>query len=120
MKKTKSPLAQPDARNLPTTLELSAPAVFDLEAAGDQPGSLPRFRMLAYTGAPMRVSGWRYPVILDLAGLAIPSQARPIRFGHDPLAGVGHTDAIRVEEGQLVATGVVSRDTSAAREVVVS
>ena len=68
----------------------------------------------------MRVSGWRYPVILDLPGLAVPSQARPIRFGHDPLSGVGHTDAIRVEQGQLVATGVVSRDTPAAREVVVS
>ena len=62
----------------------------------------------------MRVGGWRYPVIIDLAGLAIPSQSRPIRFGHDPLSGVGHTDAIRVEQGQLVATGVVSRDTPAA------
>ncbi len=82
--------------------------------------ALPRFRMVAYTGSPMRVGGWRYPVIIDLAGLAIPSQSRPIRFGHDPLAGVGHTDAIRVEQGQLVATGVVSRDTAAAREVVAS
>ncbi|MFM7975393.1 MAG: hypothetical protein ACKO8U_10000, partial [Pirellula sp.] len=35
-------------------------------------------------------------------------------------SGVGHTDSIRVEAGQLVATGVVSRDTPAAREVVVS
>ena len=76
--------------------------------------------MVAYTGTPMRVSGWRYPVIIDLAGLAIPSQTRPIRFGHDPLSGVGHTDTIRVEQGQLVATGIVSRDTPAAREVVVS
>ena len=81
---------------------------------------LPRFRMLAYTGTPMRVSGWRHPVILDLAGLSIPSQSRPIRFGHDPLSGVGHTDSIRVEQGQLVAGGLVSRDTLAAREVVTS
>ncbi len=53
----------------------------------------PKFRMVAYTGGPMRVAGLaRYPVIIDLAGLAIPSQARvPIRFGHDPLSGVGHT-----------------------------
>jgi phage major head subunit gpT-like protein len=59
-------------------------------------------------------------VIIDLAGLSIPSQSRPIRFGHDPLSGVGHTDSIRVEAGLLVASGVVSRDTPAAREVVVS
>jgi hypothetical protein len=76
--------------------------------------------MVAYTGNPMRVAGWRHPVVLDLAGLAVPSQSRPIRFGHDPLAGVGHTDAVRVEDGQLVAAGVVSRDTPAAREVVTS
>ncbi len=106
----------------PRTLHLAAAASLDLAAAegSDQTRMLPRFRMLAYTGSPMRVSGWRYPVILDLAGLSIPSQARPIRFGHDPLSGVGHSDSIRIEEGQLVATGVVSRDTPAAREVVIS
>jgi len=118
--KTKSPLAPPDARSLPAPLQLTASAVFDLEAAGESSPGLPRFRMVAYTGGPMRIAGWRYPVILDLAGLDFPSQSRPIRFGHDPLSGVGHTDAIRVDQGQLVATGLVSRDTSAAREVVVS
>jgi hypothetical protein len=85
-----------------------------------KPAGLPRFRMTAYTGGPMRVAGWRYPVIVDLAGLAIPSQSRPIRFGHDAASGVGHTDAIGIQAGQLVATGVVSRDTPAAKEVVVS
>jgi hypothetical protein len=91
-----------------------------MEAAGEGGTTLPRFRMVAYTGTPMRVAGWRHPVVIDLAGLSIPSQSRPIRFGHDPLAGVGHTDAVRVEDGQLVATGLVSRDTAAAREVVAS
>jgi len=119
---TKPQPATPELRNLPATLNLTATAEFQLEAAaeGTQPAGLPRFRMVAYTGTPMRIAGWRHPVILDLAGLAIPSQARPIRFGHDPLAGVGHTDAIRIEQGQLVAGGLVSRDTAAAREVVVS
>ena len=117
----KRPSAPTDARSTPTALNLLATATFELEAAdGAQPAGLPRFRMVAYTGGPMRVAGWRHPVVIDLAGLAIPSQSRPIRFGHDPLSGVGHTDAIRVEQGQLVASGVVSRDTAAAREVVVS
>jgi hypothetical protein len=119
---TKRPPAMPEPVSTPTLLALTASAVIDMEAAADgtTPAALPRFRMVAYTGGPMRVSGWRYPVILDLAGLAIPSQSRPIRFGHDPLAGVGHTDSIRIDQGQLVATGIVSRDTAAAREVVVS
>lgn len=67
-------------------LSISATAVFDIDAAADgsSAAALPKFRMVAYTGGPMRVAGWRYPVIIDLAGLSVPSQARPIRFGHDP------------------------------------
>jgi hypothetical protein len=95
-------------------------AAADLAAGESGKPKLPRFSMVAYTGGPMRIAGWRYPVIVDLAGLSIPSQSRPIRFGHDATAGVGHTDAIRVEAGQLIATGVVSRDTAAAREIVAS
>lgn len=105
----------------PGQLCLTAKAQIEIEASADgNPTALPRFQMVGYTGSPMRVAGWRHPVILDLAGLSIPSQSRPIRFGHDPLSGVGHTDSIRVEQGQLVAAGVVSRDTAAAREVVTS
>ncbi len=101
----------------------SEPGALTIEAAAapaDGKAPLPRFSMVAYTGGEMRLSGWRYPVIVDLAGLSIPSQSRPIRFGHDPGAGVGHTDSIRVMDGKLVATGVVSRDTAAAKEVVAS
>ncbi|MBI5725024.1 MAG: Mu-like prophage major head subunit gpT family protein [Planctomycetes bacterium] len=112
----------------PENFELTAAVEIDLTAenAGspttDQNGGgkLPRFSMVAYTGGPMRIAGWRYPVVVDLAGLAIPSQSRPIRFGHDANSGVGHSDSIRVQEGMLVATGVVSRDTSAAKEIVAS
>ncbi len=117
--KTRS--ATSDQCQLPTTLSLTATAHIEVEAAADGSATaLPRFQMLAYTGGPMRIAGWRHPVVIDLAGLAIPAQSRPIRFGHDPLSGVGHTDSIRVEQGQLMASGVVSRDTAAAREVVIS
>jgi hypothetical protein len=86
---------------------------------GDKP-ALPRFAMVAYTGGPMQLAGWRHPVVVDLAGLQIPSPRRPIRLGHDAALGVGHTESVTVEDGTLVARGVVSRDTAAAREVVVS
>ena len=99
---------------------ISIEAAADLAAGESGKPKLPRFSMVAYTGGAMRIAGWRYPVIVDLAGLSIPSQSRPIRFGHDATAGVGHTDSIAVAEGQLVAAGVVSRDTAAAREIVAS
>jgi len=105
------------------SVSLTAHAEIDLSAAAgdaDHPAPLPRFRMVAYTGDTMRIAGWRHPVVIDLAGLSVPSQNRPIRFGHDAQAGVGHTDAIGVDGGQLVASGVISRDTAAAKEVVAS
>ncbi len=82
--------------------------------------AVPRFTMVAYTGEPLRVEGWRFPVVVDLEGLSIPSQRRPVRFGHSMYAGVGHTERIAVEAGRLIAEGIVSRDTVAAREVVAS
>ncbi|HQL76239.1 MAG TPA: hypothetical protein PLD58_23910 [Phycisphaerae bacterium] len=103
--------------NLCLTAQMEITAAAD---AGDGKQALPRFTMVAYTGGPMRVAGWRYPVVMDLAGLSVPSQSRPIRFGHDANSGVGHSDSIRVQNGQLIAAGVVSRDTGAAREIVVS
>ena len=102
----------------PIALEIEA--IADGEIGADGKPRLPRFSMVAYTGGPMRIAGWRYPVVVDLAGLAIPSQSRPIRFGHDMASGVGHTHAIRIEDGKLLASGVVSRDTVAAREIVIS
>jgi len=90
-----------------------------IEAQAEE-GRLPRFRMVAYTGAAMQILGWRWPVVIDLAGLTIPKQQLPIRFGHDLFAGVGHTESIRVENGLLIAEGVISRDTEAAREIIAS
>jgi hypothetical protein len=89
-------------------------------AAGTDAEAIPRFTMVAYSGEAMRIEGWRYPVVVDLDGLSIPSQRRPVRFGHSMYAGVGHTERIVIEGGRLIAEGIVSRDTVAAREVVTS
>ncbi|NUQ50036.1 MAG: hypothetical protein HUU27_08980 [Phycisphaerae bacterium] len=123
-RKTKTP-EQPreDADQVPDRLTLACKAErITLEALateGDAP-AIPRFTMLAYTGEPMTVEGWRYPVLVDLEGLSIPSQRRPVRFGHSMYAGVGHTERIVIEAGRLIAEGVVSRETAVAREVVAS
>ena len=105
-------------------IDLVCDAVVTIAASADgddaSVGAHPRFKMLAYSGAPMRLSGWRHPVVVDLSGLSIPSQRRPVRCGHSAAAGVGHTERIAVEDGRLIAEGVVSRDTPEAREVVTS
>jgi len=112
---TKNSKQQPSLFALTAQMEFTAGA-----DTGDGKPVLPRFSMIAYTGGPMRIAGWRYPVIVDLSGLSIPLQARPIRLQHDENKGVGHTDSIRVEGGKLLASGVISRDTADAKEVVTS
>lgn len=99
----------------------SAPVEFEA-AAPDKDGErkLPRFKMLAYNGGSMQTSFSRNPVVVDLNGLKIPSQSLPIRLQHDADKGVGHTDSIEVSGGKVRATGVISRATESAREVVES
>lgn len=97
------------------TVELEAAAP---ESAGGE--ALPRFSMVAYTGGAMQLGGWGHPTVISLDGMAIPAQRRPVRFNHSSYEGVGHTERIAVEDGRLVAEGVVSRDTQAAKEIIAS
>jgi phage major head subunit gpT-like protein len=80
----------------------------DAGKAPDGTPTLPRFSMVAYTGGAMRLEGWKHPVVVDLAGMTIPSQSRPIRVGHNTDRLVGHTHAIAREDRRLVASGVLS------------
>ena len=91
-----------------------------VEAAGEADKQMPRFRMVAYTGGTMRISGFPHPVVVDLEGLAIDRQDIPVRLDHKSHQGVGHTQRVAIENGQVVAEGLISRDTSWARDVAKS
>lgn len=85
------------------------------------PPPLPKFSMAAYNGGPMKVSGWRYPVVVDISGLSVPAKSIPIRLQHDPMQGVGHTTEIDVNQNtRVTAKGLISRSTPAATEVAAS
>jgi len=88
-----------------------------IEAAGGSDKQLPQFSMIAYTGGLMRITGFPHPVVVDLEGLAVERQDIPVRLDHNPRQGVGHTQHIAVENGQVTAEGLISRDTSWARDV---
>ena len=113
MATNKTPREQKPPERLELTAQMDITAGAD---TGDGKPALPRFSMVAYTGGPMRVAGWRCPVVVDLAGLAVPRQNAPIRESHG--ARIGHAESIRVEGGQLVAAGVISCTGQVAREVV--
>jgi len=91
-----------------------------VEAANEGEKQMPRFRMVAYTGGMMQIAGFPHPVVVDLEGLAIDRQDIPVRLDHSPRQGVGHTQRVLIENGQVVAEGLISRDTSWARDVAKS
>ncbi|MBQ3332872.1 MAG: Mu-like prophage major head subunit gpT family protein [Thermoguttaceae bacterium] len=99
----------------PEVKELALDAVL-IEAAGD----LPSFSMKAYTGDKMTVKAFDAPVVVDLAGIEIPTQTIPIRLDHESRQGVGHTTRVFIEGGALFAEGVISRTTSWAKDVAAS
>jgi hypothetical protein len=100
--------------SLPNFLTFHTIPIF-LEASGEK--ATPTFNMVAYTGGKMRVDGFPHPVVVEFSGLDIPSQSIPIRLDHKPYQGVGHTTKISIEKNELVAEGLISRDTNWARDV---
>jgi len=104
----------------PDYLSFRCPLTVEAADDGEKGQRMPRFRMVAYTGGEMRIAGFPHPVVVDLEGLAIERQDIPVRLDHNPRQGVGHTQRVVIENGQIIAEGLVSRDTSWARDVAKS
>lgn len=84
---------------------------------GDKP-PLRRFTMTAYTGGAMQLTGWRYPVVVDLSGLRVTKKSRPILKDHNAGLIVGHTEEINVGDNTLEVSGVVSGAGAVAQEII--
>ncbi len=101
--------------------QLTASSVQLEAASGDgQPEGLRRFTMTAYTGGPMQLQGWRYPVVVDHQGIDLGKQRRPILLEHsrDVDFVLGQTDSVAVMNGQLVVAGQVMGDSPKAKQVI--
>jgi hypothetical protein len=82
-------------------------ADFAVAAAAD--GAQPTFRLVAYTGAPIRQSWSRNALVLDLAGMDLSNQSIPILFGHDASleSVVGQATSVQSDGSTLIVEGVV-------------
>ena len=76
-----------------------------------------KFSMTAYTGAAMKV-GFGWPVVIDLSGMEVPSQARPILMAHDMGRIVGHSESVEVTAQRIKVAGVISGVGEDAQNVV--
>jgi len=77
-----------------------------------------KIEMLAYTGGVMAVSYYG-DVVIDLAGMEIPSGAIPLFRDHDPERIIGHGTAT-IKDGQLIVAGIASVDNDLSREFIQS
>jgi phage head maturation protease len=90
-----------------------------IEAATFPEGKRPlRVMGLAYSGGKIRLPGWRFPVVVDLAGMEIPESV-PLLTNHDNRTGsrVGMVRA-RVENGALVIEGDILSSSGQAQGIV--
>ncbi len=89
---------------------------FAIEAAAEtaDPKTPRKFSMTAYTGAPMRLPGWGFPVVASIMasdqgeGIKTPRQSVPIDKNHDMERIVGHTTTIDKSAQRVYASGVIS------------
>lgn len=87
-----------------------------IEAAEGETSKLKSFKMKAYTGGPMNV-GFRFPVIVDLAGTKVTKKSRPILRDHSPAQVVGHSTNIAITATAIDLEGVISGSGKDAKEV---
>ena len=85
-----------------------------LEITAAAGGKAPKVKGLAYSGGKMRLFGWSRPVVVDLAGLAIPENV-PLLADHEneTLSRVGVVvpavvDGMLMIEGEIVAEGDIA------------
>ena len=102
----------------PTEMTFSAPVEVTITAAKEgQPAVAPRFSMVAYNGGLLRLEGWRFPVVAELAGVEVPARGVKMLKDHDPKQIVGHSDKHDLN-GRIFLEGTISGTGEAAREIV--
>ncbi len=112
-----------DAESVPSSLRIVCDDASSInlqaaETAEEGKPALRKFSMVAYTGGAMRLGGWPYPVVVDLAGMRVTRKARPILKDHDRGSIVGHTNDIVVNDSRLEVAGVISGVGNTAQEVI--
>lgn len=106
------------AEHLPCSLQLTS-SDLEIQAAAPANGVNRRaFAATSYTGVGMRLEGFAHPVVVDLAGMKIPSQKMPVLRQHDPERPVGHTTAAETSAQRLRNAGFLHDITAAGKEAL--
>ena len=97
-----------------TPLQLLAP--INLKAA--EAGKARRFKILAYSGGMLRVEGFQFPVVVDLAGLEANAVSVVLDHQVTTDATVGQVETITNTGKALLLAGTVTGQSARVREVL--
>jgi hypothetical protein len=100
-----------DAARQPTGFRAAGGAARITAADGPDADGKPQlgtFAGLAYSGVPMEPGGWYGCIVVDLAGVKVPSQHRPVLRQHDEEQIAGHTTKVTVTAAGIEVEGVFS------------
>ena len=99
-------------------IKFSTDVTFLQAADGEAAAGPKKFRIVAYTGAPIRQAWSREPVVIDLAGMTLPSTI-PIVMGHDyALGSILGQGRPSVQGNELIVEGEILADNETARQVL--
>jgi hypothetical protein len=87
--------------------------------AAEGESKLGTFTGNAYTGAVMKPIGWWGPLVIDLDGIKVPSEQRPVLRQHDHEQIVGHTTEVTVDDEGIKIAGSFSGQPEHTAKVVV-
>jgi hypothetical protein len=92
----------------------------------DGKAPVPKFSLSAYNGGPMRLAGWKFPVVIDAAGAVGAAATIPVYVGHlaenAPASEmietlVGQT-AIVCKDGRITACGEITGTSNTVQRMV--
>jgi hypothetical protein len=99
-------------------IKLASNVTFLQAADGEAAAGPKKFKIVAYTGAPIRQAWSREPVVIDLAGMTLPSTV-PIVMGHDySLGSILGQGRPSVQGNELIVEGEILADSDTARQVL--
>ena len=101
-----------------SNIKLSTEVTFLQAAEGEAASGPAKFRIVAYTGAPLKQAWSREPVVIDMAGMTLPPTI-PIVMGHDySLGSILGQGRPSVQGSELIVEGEILADNDTARQVL--
>lgn len=80
-----------------------------------------RFNMEVYNGGAMRLSGWYNPVVIDMSGLDVSKQEKPIYYNHNSYSIenlIGQTESIKKSGNKLSASGIITGTSDVVNQII--